>query len=32
MVRVVGNEGALGAGVGGGNCSSGMNGSRTIMR
>ena len=29
MVRVVGKEGALGAG-GGGNCSSGMDGSRKI--
>ena len=29
MVRVVGKEGALGAGVGG-NCSSGMDGSETI--
>ena len=31
MVRVVGNEGALGA-MGGGNCRSGMDGSKTIMR
>ena len=31
MVRVVGKEGALGAGVCG-NCSSGMNGSKKIMR
>ena len=31
MVRVVGKEGALGAGVGG-NCSSGMDGSKTITR
>ena len=31
MVRVVGKEGALGAGVGG-NCSSGMDGSETITR
>ena len=31
MVRVVGKEGALGAG-GGGNCSSGMDGSKKIMR
>ena len=31
MVRVVGKEGALGAGVGG-NCSSGMDGSRKMMR
>ena len=31
MVRVVGKEGAFGAGVGG-NCSSGMDGSKTIMR
>ena len=31
MVRVVGKEGASGAGVGG-NCSSGMGGSRTITR
>ena len=30
MVRVVGKEGALGAG-GGGNCSSGMDGSKNIM-
>ena len=30
MVRVVGKEGALGAGVGG-NCSSGMDGSKTIV-
>ena len=29
MVRVVGKEGALGAGVGG-SCSSGMDGSKTI--
>ena len=31
MERVVGKEGALGAGVGG-NCSSGMDGSETIPR
>ena len=31
MVRVVGKEWALGAGVGG-NCSSGMDGSKNIMR
>ena len=31
MVRVVRKEGALGAGVGG-NCSSGMDGSKTMMR
>ena len=31
MVRVVGKEGALEAG-GGGNCSSGMDGSKKIMR
>ena len=31
MVWVVGKEGALGAGVGG-NCSSGMDGSKTISR
>ena len=31
MVRVVGKEGALEAGVGG-NCSSGMDGSETITR
>ena len=31
MVRVVGNEGALGA-MGGGNCRSGMDGSKVIMR
>ena len=31
MVRVVGKEGALGIGVGG-NCSSGMDGSRKILR
>ena len=31
MVREVGKEGALGAGVGG-NCSSGMDGSKTITR
>ena len=31
MVRVVGKEGALGAGVGG-SCSSGMDGSKTITR
>ena len=31
MVRVVGKEGALGAG-GDGNCSSGMDGSKKIMR
>ena len=31
MVRVVGKEGALGAG-GGGKCSSGMDGSEMIMR
>ena len=31
MVRVVGKEGALGARVGG-NCSSGMDGSKTITR
>ena len=31
MVRVVGKEGALGAGVGG-NCSSGMDGFETIAR
>ena len=31
MVRVVGKEGALGAG-GCGNCSSGMDGSKTMMR
>ena len=31
MVRVVGKEGALGT-RGGGNCSSGMDGSKTIMR
>ena len=31
MVRVVGKEGALGAGVGG-NCSSGMDGYKTITR
>ena len=30
-MRMVGKEGALGAG-GGGNCSSGMDGSRKIMR
>ena len=32
MVRVMGKEGALGAGGGGGNCSTGMDGSKTIMR
>ena len=31
MVRVVGKQGALGAGVGG-HCSSGMDGSETITR
>ena len=31
MVRVVGKEGSLGAGVGG-NCSSGMDGSKAITR
>ena len=31
MVRVVGKEGALGAG-GGGGCSSGKDGFKTIMR
>ena len=31
MVRVVGKEGALGAGVGG-NCSSGMDGSKKITK
>ena len=31
MVRVVGKEGALGAGVGG-NCSSGMDGSKMITK
>ena len=31
MVRVVGREAALGAG-GGGNCSSGMDGSKKIIR
>ena len=31
MVRVVGKEGALGA-RGGGDCSSGMDGSKKIMR
>ena len=31
MVRVVGKQGALGAGVGG-NCRSGMDGSETITR
>ena len=31
MVRVVGKEGALGAGVGE-NCSRGMDGSKTITR
>ena len=30
-MRVVGKEGALGAGVGG-NCSSGMDGSKTITK
>ena len=32
MVRVVGKEGALGAGGAGGDCSSGMDGSKKIMR
>ena len=31
MVRVVGKEGALGTGVGG-NCSSGMDGSKKITK